>query len=139
MAAALPFISVGMGLFGAAKQMGAAGDAKRASRANARTQAEQNAEEARRLRSEQNETESRAKAAAAASGTGFGSTSQDMFISNMKQEHSAELQWLRKSGQSKVQSTLREGKMASRQARTAAFGTLAGTAMSAYSAFGPKG
>lgn len=138
-AAALPWVAAGLGVFGAAQQMSAANDAKKAARENARMQAEQNAEEARRLQMEQEEVESRTRAAIAASGTGMGSTSQLAFLDKMKAEHQAELQWLRRSGQSRTNSTLREGETASRQASSSAFSTLANTATGAYSAFGPKG
>lgn len=137
--AALPWIATGLGLFSAGQQMSAAGDARKAGRENARMIAEQNAEEARRLSMQQRETESLTKAAAAASGTGMGPGSQGTFLETMKAEHSAELQWLRRSGQSKVNSALREGKMASRQMKSQAVGTLMNTVTGAYSAFGPKG
>lgn len=139
MAAALPWVMAAFAAAGTAIQANAASDARKQGRTNERALREQTAEEARRLRQEQLDTESRAAAAAAASGTGFGSDSQKSVLESMRNQHHAELSWLKKSGSSRAAAAKMEGKIAGKQAMAGALSSAASTASSAYSYFGPKG
>ena len=59
-----------------------------------------------------------------------------MFLSDMKTEHGKELAWLKKSGQSEADVIRQGGSNARSQAMAGAFGTAAGAASTAYTAFG---
>lgn len=131
------FISAGLSLMGVAQQFGAARAARRTADINAQMIREENAEKIRRLAEEQSDVEARGRATVAASGTGFGSASQTSVMQDVRRQHHAELQWLRRSGQSRVNSTLREGRLASNQARASAFSSLANVASSTAKMFGP--
>ena len=134
MATALAVVGAFGSLVSAGKQMEAASDAKRAARANAAAIEAETAEEARRLKLEQDRTEASSRAAAAASGSG--GVSQDLYQDFLGDEHAKELAWLKKSGASQANITRIQGNAAASTARANAFGTLAGGATSLYGAVG---
>lgn len=134
MAAALPLIAA----FGTAASVGmqleARSDAKRAAEANARAIEAETAEEARRLKMEQERTEATSRAAAAASGsTGV---SQEAYQDYLGNEHARELAWLKKSGSSQAGIARQQGRAAASSAAASAFGTLSQGAMSFYGTMG---
>lgn len=130
MAVALPYIAVALAGVSAVQQVEAAGDAKRAARANARALEAETAEEARRLKKEQASQESKSRALAAASGGG--GQSQTSFMESQKKEHANELDWLKRSGSSRASSARAGGSLAAKQGYAGAVGTVA----SAVSGFG---
>lgn len=134
MAAAIPVIAAFGSVVSAGKQMEAASKAERAAEANARAIEAETAEEARRLRLQQQETEASSRALAAASGSA--GVSQDMYQDFLGNEHAKELAWLKKSGASRAGVTRMQGQSAATSARANAFGTLAQAGTSLYGTMG---
>ncbi len=135
MAAAMPFISVAMGVLGAVQQFSAAGDAEDIARQNANRERMETEEQGRRQKKADDLKLSEQLARASASGlTGGGS--QGGYMDAMAEEMAKEQRWLAKSGESRAAIIESEGELTASQGRASAFGSLVGTAGKAYGYWG---
>lgn len=119
MAAALPFISIGLSVIGglrqrsAATQYDVAADQTRALADDNAVRIEREAvEERRRLTLEQTRRESSARAYAAASGVTLQSGSVGNYLEEMTAEHRQQRDWLTKAAREEASITRKEGDLA---------------------------
>ncbi len=135
MAQAMPFISVAMSVIGAIQQFSAAGDAEDIARQNAANQRLETEEQGRRQKKADDLKLSEQLARASASGLAGGG-SQGGYMDAMAEEMGKEQRWLATSGENKANIMEDEGALTASQGKSAAFGSLAGAAKSAYGYWG---
>ena len=124
MAPAIPFLLAGaVGL-----QVKGAIDAKKQAKANARLEEQQTIEEARRMAKQQKRNLAMARAMSAAGGVRGETVSG--YLTEMKEEQTAQLEWLKKAGASRASMYRSQGNLALTQGLAGA----ASTAASAVSA-----
>ncbi len=107
-------------LFSAYQKNKAAGQTKKIAKMNADLVRAESAEEERRLRKEIQKTEGMTKAMSAASGVQM-TGSRDLAVSDMERENIAQLNWLKKSGESRAKSVLAGGDIQASQLKSSAF------------------
>lgn len=123
-----------VGGYSAKVQYDASKDAKKIGDANAARALEESNEATRRLEKQQSLVLSEAKARAFAGGSDT-SQSTKAYLNEMKTTFSKEVDWIKKSGASAAYIATMEGKYKSQMGKAGAFGTLASSGSSAYSAY----
>ncbi len=131
-------LMAGSSLFNAMGSFSAASSARREGRLQAELEMAKTEEESRRMLREQNQIQSMTRAITGASGT-TGTGSQSLYLKDMQEEQSRELNWLRKVGASNAASIRRQANAVASQHTMQGINSLVNAGMNAYSIFkGPK-